>query len=133
MVTYDADFGLISLVTRQVWSISRCRNFNTYCEDCAGIVYDPNCGPWCKVGRRVDYEAYVCCCPTVTRTGYSACCEGRCVRFQCENIPFVPADCNFTDVRFMGIVGMRTSCNHDSGGRDMEGRCTSGGPGVRCQ
>jgi len=124
--------GLISLIVWQVWSISQCKNFNTFCEDCAGVVYNPDCGAECSVGQRLDDEAYTCCCPTTTRTGYSACCEGKCVRWQCENIPLIPADCNFTDVEFMGVVGMKTSCKHKDGGRDMEGYCTSGGPGSRC-
>lgn len=110
----------------QVWSIVSCNNFNTYCEDCAGAVYNPGCGLLCTVGNRLDNEAYTCCCPTTTRTGLSACCEGRCIRWDCLPKP----RCTF-DVQFMGVVGMKTSCRH-TGPRDMEGYCTSGGPGARC-
>ncbi len=119
--------SLLMLIAWQVWGIRSCRNFNTYCEDCAGTVYNPGCGARCWVGDRLDNEAYVCCCSTTTKTGLSACCEGRCVRWDC--LP-KSLGCTF-DVQFMGVVGMKTNCNH-TGPRDMEGHCTSGGPGVRC-
>ena len=34
------------------------KNFATYCEDCAGAIYEPGCGK-CFVGERLDDEAYV--------------------------------------------------------------------------
>ncbi|MFA0743181.1 MAG: hypothetical protein DFNUSKGM_003315 [Candidatus Fervidibacter sacchari] len=123
---------LLLLIAWEVWGIMQCKGFVTYCEDCAGAVYNPGCGALCFVGERLDDEAYVCCCPTTTRNGYSACCEGRCVRWDCWPNP----RCTY-DVEFMGVVGMRTSCQHtdtdgDNEVKDMEGHCTSGGPGVRC-
>jgi len=120
---------LLLLIAWEVWGIRECKNFATYCEDCAGAIYEPGCGA-CFVGERLDDEAYVCCCPTTTRNGYSACCEGRCVRWDCWPDPW----CTY-DVQFMGVVGMRTSClrpPNQGNLRDMEGRCASGGPGVRC-
>ncbi len=119
--------GLLTLIAWQAWSIVQCQGFNTYCEDCAGVVYNPGCGALCYVGEKLDYEAYICCCSTKTKTGLTACCEGRCVRWDCEPDWL---GCTY-DVEFMGVVGMRTACDQ-TGPRDMEGHCTSGGPGVRC-
>jgi len=43
--------SLVSLIAWQVWSISQCKNFNTFCEDCAGVVYNPGCKQNAVLGR----------------------------------------------------------------------------------
>lgn len=119
---------MVLLITWQAWSIRNCERFAefTYYEDCAGYYYPAGCGIWCKVGKRIDSEAYTCCCSTTTRNGENACCEGQCVRWECITlITEDPCSNPSFDVQFMGVRGELNKCEHTFGGgsKDMEGSC----------
>ncbi len=115
---------LLMIVTWQGWSIQNCEDFTTLCEDCTGTIYSAGCGRWCYVGERLDDEAYTCCCSTSTRTGYNACCEGSCVRYDCEPDWL---GCTY-DVQFRGSREVISACRHNTEprSRSMEGRCDQG-------